>query len=136
MFTKTVSMSVLAGALAVSAGPLFAADQDRTQDRDRLQDQTQDRDVTRDRDQVRDQDRIYGSQLMTQKERTEYRARMRAAKSDEERERIRNEHHEQMMARAKERGVTLPDEPPARGGMMGPGGGMSPGGEMGGGPRR
>ena len=53
---------------------------------------------------------------------------MRAAKTEQEREKIRNEHHEQMMARAKERGVTLPDVPPAGGGMMGPGGGMRQGG--------
>jgi hypothetical protein len=67
---------------------------------------------------------------------------MRTSKTAEEREQIRNEHHERMKARAKERGMTLPDEPPARGGMMGPGGGMgsgggmSPGGGMGGGGMR
>lgn len=88
----------------------------------------QDKDQTRTQDQLRDQD-IYGYQLMTQQERNEYRNRMRAAKTLEERERIRNEHHEQMKVRAKERGVILPDEPPARGGGMGPGGGgMGPGG--------
>ena len=77
---------------------------------------------------------------MTQQERNEFRARMRAAKTVQEREQIRNQHHEQMQIRAKERGVTLPDEPPARGGGMGPGaeagwaGGMGPGGGgMGGG---
>jgi len=92
--------------------------------------------------QVKQQEQIFGSQLMTQEERVAYRARMRAAKTQEERERIRAEHHEQMKVRAKERGVTLPDEPPARGGGMGPGGsmgpgggGMGPGGGMGGGPR-
>ncbi|MHB1115387.1 hypothetical protein [Sideroxydans sp.] len=118
MFKRPISISVLAGALAVLAGPLFAADQVR----DKTQDQTQ----------AQDQERIYGSQLMTQKERSAYRAKMRAAKTAEERERIRNEHHEQMKVRAKERGVTLPDMPPAGGGMMGPGG-MRPGGGMGGG---
>ena len=72
---------------------------------------------------------IYGSQLMTQQERTEYRAKMSAAKTVGEQEQIRNEHHEQMKERAQARGVTLPDEPPARGGGMGPGGGgMGPGG--------
>jgi len=82
-------------------------------------------------DQTQDQERIYGSQLMTQDERNAYRAKMRAAKTEQEREKIRNEHHKQMMARAKERGVTLPDVPPAGGGMMGPGGGMRQGGGMG-----
>ena len=63
---------------------------------------------------------IYGSQLMTQQERDIYRAKMNTAKSTEEREQIRKEHHEVMKARAKERGVILPDDPPAKGGM-GPG---------------
>lgn len=71
---------------------------------------------------------IYGSQLMTRKERQEFHAKMRAAKTPEEREKIRQEHHEQMQQRAKERGVTLPDEPPAGGGMMRRRGGMGPGG--------
>lgn len=57
---------------------------------------------------------IYGSHLMTEQERTDHRAKMRAAATDEERERIRREHHELMEQRARERGLTLPDEPPAR----------------------
>jgi hypothetical protein len=82
---------------------------------------------------------IYGSQLMTQQERNEYSARMRAAKTPEEREALRAEHHNAMQARAKERGVTLPEQPPAgagpgKGTGMGPGAGMGPGGGMG--PRR
>ena len=78
---------------------------------------------------------IYGSQLMTQQERNEYRERLRTAKTAEERERIMAENHERMEERAKQRGVTIPDEPPARagrpGGGMGPGGGGGPGGGMG-----
>ncbi|MDD5240246.1 MAG: hypothetical protein PHG47_00845 [Sulfuricella sp.] len=90
--------------------------------------------------QARQQEMVYGSQLMTREERVAYRAKMRAAKTPEEREKIRAEHHEQMKVRAKEKGVTLPDVPPAMGGGMGPGGGMGggmmgPGGGMGGGPR-
>jgi hypothetical protein len=97
-----------------------------------------------DKDQIQDR-QIYGSQLMTQQERNEYSNRMRNAKTEQEREQIRKQHHEQMQIRAKEKGVTLPDEPPARGmgrgmrpsGGMGPGGGgMGPGGGgMGPGPR-
>jgi hypothetical protein len=77
---------------------------------------------------------IYGSQLMTQRERTEYRARMRSLRTAQERERFRLEHHERMQERARERGITLPDEPPARSGRgMGPGGqGIGPGGGAGG----
>lgn len=74
---------------------------------------------------------IYGSQLMTNQERIEHRNKLRAAKTVEEREQIRLQHHEQMQLRAHERGVVLPDAPPAQGGgmgrQMGPGGGMGPG---------
>ncbi|UCV28012.1 hypothetical protein [Ferribacterium limneticum] len=83
---------------------------------------------------------IYGSQMMTKQERMEHRTKMNAAKTAQEREQVRLEHHEQMKLRAKERGVTLPDDPPQQGGgmgrSMGPGGGMGgmgPGGGMGGG---
>ena len=78
---------------------------------------------------------IYGSQLMTVQERAEFRARMRAAKTYEEREQIRLEHHKAMRERAQAQGKTLPDMPPAVGGGMGPGGGgMGPGARgMGGG---
>lgn len=62
---------------------------------------------------------IYGSELMTQQERLEYRERLREAESVEERDRIRSEHHEQMLERSRERGVSLPDAPPRGGGGMG-----------------
>ncbi|OHE07785.1 MAG: hypothetical protein A2513_03960 [Sulfurimonas sp. RIFOXYD12_FULL_33_39] len=78
-------------------------------------------------DETQAKESVYGSQLMTQKERTEYRSKMRDAKSAEEREKIRAEHHEQMKVRAKEKGVTIPDEPPARGMGQGQGQGMGPG---------
>lgn len=70
---------------------------------------------------------IYGYQMMTPQERDEYRARMRNARSAEERQAVRAEHHAAMVERAKERGMTLPETPPAAGGRMGPGGGMGPG---------
>ena len=129
MSKKTLTMSVLTGALVFASGFVLADDQDRTR--------LQDKDQTKSKVQDRDQDRIYGSQLMTKQERNEFRNRMRSAKTAEEREQIRAEHHERMMVRAKERGVTLPDEPPARGsGMMGPGGGMGGGMGPGGGSER
>jgi len=104
--------SILTLILVGATVPALAADQTREQTRD----------------QVRDQD-IYGHSLMSVQERNEYRNKMRAAKTAQERERIRAEHHEQMKVRAKERGVTLPDQPPAgRGPGMGPGNGMGPGG--------
>lgn len=122
MKIRLFTLSALACALSLSTGYALAADQDQV--RDQIQDQTQDQ------DQIQQQDRIYGSQLMTQQERLEFRERMRAAGSAEEREQIRQEHHQRMQIRAKERGVTLPDEPPVdKGGkMMNPnGGGMGAG---------
>lgn len=86
------------------------------------QDQT--RDQTQDRTQLRTQDQIYGSQLMTQAEREEYRARMRSLQTEEERNTFRLQHHQQMQERARAQGLQLPDEPPLR--RLGPGAG--PGG--------
>jgi len=76
---------------------------------------------------------VYGSQLMTQQERMEHRTKMQSMKTMEERERYRLEHHKKMQQRAKERGVTLPDEPLMRKKGMGDGRGMGggPGGGMG-----
>lgn len=114
MKKQRVLVWVLAGAALFVAGVALAADQVRTQ----VQTQTQ--------------EQVYGSQLMTPQELAEHRAKMRAAKTVEEREQIRKENHERMEVRAKERGVTLPEEPPAGGGGMGPGGGgMGPRGGRG-----
>jgi hypothetical protein len=68
---------------------------------------------------------IYGRQLMTPEERAAYRDRMRSAKTAAERNEIRAQHHKDMQARAKERGVTLPDQPPRRHGR-GPRNGRGP----------
>lgn len=88
-----------------------------------------------------EQPAIYGSQIMTQRERQQYRQRMGNASSAEEQSQIRAEHHHRMQERAQQMGQTLPDEPPAGGmgagkvmgpgqgrGMGGMGQGMSPGG--------
>jgi len=86
---------------------------------------------------LRDQDRerIYGYELMTPQERSEYSAHMRSLKTEQEREAYRLEQHKKMEERARAQGKTLPDMPPAGmgPGMMGPGGGgMGPGGRPGG----
>jgi hypothetical protein len=70
---------------------------------------------------------IYGYQMMTPQERDEYREKMRNAGSAAERQAIRDEHHAAMVARAKERGLTLPDRPTGAG-PYGPGAGRGPGG--------
>lgn len=112
MLKQIFLVITLSGVLLVS-GFSLAADQPRSQDRDQTQQQ------------------IYGSQLMTDQERAEHRARMRAAKSAEEQKQIRKEHHERMKARAKLQGISLPEEPPMKGKGMGPSGGMGQGGGMG-----
>ncbi len=78
---------------------------------------------------------IYGSQLMSPQERDQHRQRMRDAQTAQERDRIRQEHHEQMKERAKAQGKTLPENPPpygkgqgwgpGQGKGYGPGGGYS-----------
>ena len=78
---------------------------------------------------AQDDPQIYGSEMMTEQERLEHRTRMQNAETNEERERIRAEHHEQMQERAAAMGKVLPDEPPAQG--MGQGGGMGQGMGMG-----
>lgn len=117
MMKRSLLLALAAGILFLTSGPAAAADQERARDTLQKQDQTQ--------------DQIYGSQLMTLQERIEHRAKLRAAKTDEQRQQIRAEHHERMKERARKQGVSLPDNPPARGGGMGPGGGMGAGGGRG-----
>ncbi len=109
-----LAFAVLVPAIGFTAQ---AADQEQTKARPQARDQTQ----------IRDQD-IYGYQMMTPQERDEHRAKMRAAKTNEEREQIRREQHDQMVARAKERGLKIPDEPPRGAGGRAPGTGAGPGG--------
>jgi hypothetical protein len=119
MFKRAIMVLTLVGALVFSSNFASAAGQERKQQRVQAQKQ--------------EQEQIFGSQIMTEQERAEFRAKMRAAKTNEEREKVRSEHHALMKERAKERGVTLPDEPPVRGkGQgLGPGGGMGSGGGTG-----
>jgi hypothetical protein len=64
---------------------------------------------------------IYGYRLMTPQERDEYRTRLRNARTTSECQHIRDDHHSAMQARARERGVTLPDYTPQGRGMSGHG---------------
>lgn len=112
MKMRSLFISIMIGTLALPAAFVMAAEDNPAQERL----------------QFRDQEQVYGSQLMTEQERNEYRERMRAAQTVEERERIRQEHHEQMQERARAQGLSLPDTPPSSGGGMGPGGGKGMGG--------
>ena len=82
---------------------------------------------------------VYGWQLMTEQERTEFRGQMRNMKTEEERQAFRYDHHERMEERAKKMGVKLSDEPGEykKGMRRGPqdGSGMGPGYGSGKGPR-
>lgn len=61
-----------------------------------------------------------GRQLMTQEEWEEHRQKMRTM-TPEEREKYRQDHHQKMMERAKERGISIPETPGPRGRMGGRG---------------
>ena len=107
-------MIVMTGIFLIADVPVLATDQGRNQQQI----------------QTMEQEQMYGSQLMTEQEREEYQMRMRTAETAEDRERIRNEHHEQMKERAQNQGVSIPNDPPDRGMRrgMGSGGGMGQGG--------
>lgn len=83
--------------------------------------------VAQAQDQVQAQVQIYGSQLMTSAERTEYQSKMRTLKTDKERDAFRLDHHETMKVRAAEKGVTLPDTPQGAGSKANSGFGGGPG---------
>lgn len=126
-------LAVTAVSFWLGAGAALAQDQNRDRLRTRDPASTQAQDQLRTQERIRDQD-IYGYQLMTPQERDEYRERMRAASTAQEREQIRAEHHALMQERAKERGVMLPPEPRIGAGPKAPGG-PGAGGAAGGGRR-
>ena len=112
LYQTAIGVIAVGLSLAVLIGPALANDTRRDQ--------------VRDQERLRDDAPIYGSQMMTERERNEYREKMRNAKSLKEQDAIRSQHHDQMKERAKSRGIVLPDEPPARG-MGNVPGGSSPG---------
>jgi hypothetical protein len=68
---------------------------------------------------MREPDMIYGYELMTPKERTDYMDRLHNAKTLDERDKIRNEHYQLMQERARKSGADFPGPCP---GYYGPGG--------------
>lgn len=112
-------------------------DRDRTQDRDRIDFPDQDRDRDQDKDQIKAQDRdrdrihlhdpssigdqdIYGSSLMTDAERNQYRKQLQNAESIQAREQIQARHEEKMQERALQQGQDLvpPGQGPVYGGEL------------------
>ena len=65
------------------------------------------------------QQQVYGRELMTEEEYTAHHDEMRAAKTEAERQQIREQNHELMKARAGQRGLSIPEEPPSRTGKKG-----------------
>lgn len=63
---------------------------------------------------------VFGRQLMTQEELQQHRQTLKGLTTKEERQQYRKEHHQRMLERARERGVTLPEEPGKQGKGMGP----------------
>lgn len=63
---------------------------------------------------------IFGQELMTKEELAEHRAQMMQLKTQEEREKFRQEHHALMKQRAKERGVTIADVPQGKAKRLNP----------------
>lgn len=127
MFKRTLIPATVV-ALCSIAATSWAVEAVQQQTEQQIQEKTQTKPQTSTGEQ------IYGSQLMTRQERIEHRNQLRAAKTLEERERIRAEHHTRMQERARERGVSLPDAPPTGGSksiVPSPGSGMGPGGGMG-----
>lgn len=101
-----VRIIISLGAAAVMlAAALDAAGQQQAQSREQVQARAGKREI------------IPGSELMTSKEREEYRRRYAAAKTDADREKVRADHIKAMQERARLRGLKLAlPVPPSTGG--------------------
>ena len=121
---------------AQSDEAIFAGELMTVRERDRLRQQIRDARSEEERAQIRDQHRqkmlarawdeglnpdnepIYGGHLLTRQERDQHHRQMQDATSAEERERLRGQHREMVLQRAKERGVKLGAEPVYGGALM------------------
>jgi hypothetical protein len=86
--------------------------EERTRDMTRSRERPNVPQYVRDLDQLREQD-IYGSQLMSALERSQYRERLRLLRDDSAWARMQARHQDEMRVRARQRGVELP--PPVYG---------------------
>ncbi|HSC96670.1 MAG TPA: hypothetical protein VLC73_17045 [Burkholderiales bacterium] len=95
-----IRIIIALGAAAVMlAAAVDAASQQQTQSREQVQARAGKREI------------IPGSELMTSKEREDYRRRYAAAKTDAEREKVRANHIKAMQERARLRGLQLAPPP-------------------------
>ena len=93
-----IIISVSTAAVMLAAA-MDTAGQQQTQQRDQVQSRTQERSGKR--------EIIPGSELMTSKEREDYRRRYAAAKTEADKEKVRADHIEAMQERARVRGLQL-----------------------------
>ena len=107
MNTRTIVAAAIAAAMMATTVSLFAAEG--------VSEST-----------TRKSEPIYGYRMMNDQERNEFRDKMRNARSADERLALRDEHRKQMEARAKARGVTLPEQRGPRSEGKGPGYGPGP----------
>jgi len=106
--SATIKVAVAAaGAAVMLAAAMDTLGQQPVPQRDQAQKRQQNR--------VQKHEIIPGSLLMTSEEREQYRQRMAAAKTDEEREQLRAAHYKAMNERARLHGLRLADPPPAAG---------------------
>ena len=95
-----IRIIVSAGTAAVMlAAAIDAASQQQAQQREQVQQRTQER--------ARQREIIPGSELMTSKEREDYRRRYAAAKTEADKEKVRADHITAMEERARLRGLKL-----------------------------
>jgi hypothetical protein len=110
---KMRTAKAILAALAIAAGPLApvsdALGQQQAREQQQIQQRTQERAGKR--------EIIPGSELMTGKEREDYRRRYAAAQTDAEREKVRSDHIRAMEERARLRGLKLavPVQPQGQG---------------------
>lgn len=97
----------LGAAAVMLAAAIDAAGQQQAQGREQTQTRTQER--------AGKHEIIPGSELMTSKERENYRRRYAAAKTDAEKEKVRAEHIKAMQERARLRGLELALPAPRKG---------------------
>lgn len=103
--------SVIAAALVAVTGPVFATGYGGTTGSNGSNSSTGNNSSTGADTSVSSDHEIYGSEIMTPEERAEFRSKMQSAKTSQERERLRIDHQAAMKSRAKQRGITLPDDP-------------------------
>ena len=105
MNNKSIIMGITIALMLIVVFPVFSAEKAKAQEQQNKEQKKQ----------------AYGWQLMTTEERKAHRMKMLSFKTEQERREYRKKHHKQMQARAKLKGVELPEKPMERGRGMGDG---------------